>query len=166
MINEISQEQLNIVLCRMDNLIHYKGWTIYQWTGWKYESKSLFAANDSTVWRVHWGSWFTPDDYNEFAKLYPCSACKASVKHGDFVVMKNEEKSADHYSCLYGDRPDKLTAEWVATKLIGNDKWNHLTIDVDSTEDADDVSKDAKKEDGLVRLYELIDSTENANEIR
>lgn len=166
-VSQIPQEQLNINPDGISELIHYFGWTIYCWTGWK--GTSGVAGYDSDE---------------------PCIVCGKGFSKGDRLKL-DQATPYRHWSCVHPpEYKDRHMAQWVASKWDGT-KWRHAEVNVDNlqvgkllggeyrkgdsfnvsmdgefiTEDTPQYQKDMLKEAGLSRMYLVIDEL-NAEDLR
>lgn len=175
----IPKEQLDLKPEGIYELIYYNGWTIYGWTGWK-GTKSKFGVN-SKKYNASWGD-LTVDEFNDAGTKNPCLVCGNPAKYGDLVIISQGTRAINHYACVNGDKPDRHMGQWLASKWTG-DKWQYAGVNVDNlvvdkligseyrkgdsfevsidgefiTEDTSYALKIIAKEDGLSKMYEVID---------
>lgn len=142
-------------------LIEYKSWTIWLWTGWKSQKHSATKP------------------------MNQCPTCGKQIQAGDVIQWFTSATPA-HWTCLYPDnRLATLAAQWGAVKRIDGKKcyiesncglgdYKDLpacgyhegdvmpkpTQDVFIKEDADEQTKEIAKANGYNRLLLLIDSIE------
>lgn len=148
-----------------DNEISYKGWTCWKWTGWKGVLGKELRRGAPGVAQSE------------------CRVCGKAIQQGE-MICRTVAEADRHWLCVYPENPEEqYVAQWLFKKGDTLDEMRYLfvncpvhpesageyqrgdcfnvTVDRPVTDETTEEDRDRFKEEGLHKMYRLIDQMES-----
>jgi hypothetical protein len=140
---------------------HHRGWTIWHWTGWKNNGKTVATAD----------MLYEPGRDDEY-RAY-CRDCQQKIRVGDYIELQQCWDTYRHWDCAHPrGEPATVAGQWLATDGVRYcyastsrgqglyERGDMFTVGDELTEYSPQEELDAAQIDAFERLLRVIDEIE------